>query len=686
MKIKKISLNNIRSYKNEEIIFPEGSVLLSGDIGSGKTTLLLAIEYALFGLQPGQKGSSLLRNKAPSGSVSLELEIEGKEILIERKLRRNNKSVTNEYSAITIDGKKNESSLTEIKIQILRELGYPNELIRKNNLLYRYTVYTPQEQMKQIVLEDPETRMNTLRYILGIDKYKRIKENLTILLTRIKEDSKVLQGEIKNLDEEKEKIKLKKELVEKLKEKIEEKKQDLEKEIKEKLRIEAESLNLEEKKKEKEYFQKDIDKTRIILETKHENLLAKNKEILELNNTILESGEVFSEKEYNDTLICISQNVKLLEILNLNHSNLTAQINSLERNTSENIKKKERIFRIDICPTCLQDVSESHKHNILNETENKLAELKNAKASLNERASQILISLKKEKFENLNLEKRKTNLEILRTRLEYLEKTKLTLKNTKKIKEDLEKDIHVLNKHLEILKSQVLGFSKFEDQYNLKQIELKEILKLERNQEIAIAELKKESDLTLIEINNLKNTINLKEISKNKLSSFSELSSWLSSDFMDLIDCIERNILLKLRQDFSNIFSKLFHILVPEEQLNVRLDESFSPIMVHNETEMEYSFLSGGERTAVALAYRLALNQTVNSVLGKIKTKEIIMLDEPTDGFSEIQLDRLRTVLDELNVSQLIIVSHEQKIESLVNNLIKIKKNGNISYLERPTT
>ena len=55
MKLKKIKLSNIRSYKNEELELPSGSILLSGDVGSGKTTLLLAIEYALFGLQPGQR-------------------------------------------------------------------------------------------------------------------------------------------------------------------------------------------------------------------------------------------------------------------------------------------------------------------------------------------------------------------------------------------------------------------------------------------------------------------------------------------------------------------------------------------------------------------------------------------------------------------------------------------------------
>ena len=39
MKLKKITLNNIRSYKHQEVEFPEGSILLSGDIGTGKTSI-----------------------------------------------------------------------------------------------------------------------------------------------------------------------------------------------------------------------------------------------------------------------------------------------------------------------------------------------------------------------------------------------------------------------------------------------------------------------------------------------------------------------------------------------------------------------------------------------------------------------------------------------------------------------
>ena len=148
------------------------------------------------------------------------------------------------------------------------------------------------------------------------------------------------------------------------------------------------------------------------------------------------------------------------------------------------------------------------------------------------------------------------------------------------------------------------------------------------------------------------------------------------------IEFTEQNILMSLRMRFSKLFSIWFNMLVETDSLEVKLDETFSPIVIQKEIEMEYSFLSGGERTAIALAYRLALNQTINSLFSKIQTKDLIILDEPTDGFSETQIDKIRDILEELNVAQLIVVSHEQKIEGFVDNVIKINKFEDVSSIE----
>ncbi len=198
MKIKKIILENIRSYESQEFNFPEGSVLLAGDIGSGKTSILLGIEFALFGLQPGQRGNALLRNGADSGKVVIEFEVDGDAITVERTLKRG-KSISQDYCAISInDGDKKEISVTELKSKILDLLNYPKEFSKKQNLLYKFTVYTPQEEMKEIILEDPELRVNTLRHIFGIDKYKRILENTSLLLSKIREEKRTKRGSYGN--------------------------------------------------------------------------------------------------------------------------------------------------------------------------------------------------------------------------------------------------------------------------------------------------------------------------------------------------------------------------------------------------------------------------------------------------------------------------------------------------------
>ena len=91
--------------------------------------------------------------------------------------------------------------------------------------------------------------------------------------------------------------------------------------------------------------------------------------------------------------------------------------------------------------------------------------------------------------------------------------------------------------------------------------------------------------------------------------------------------------------------------------------------------------LSGGEKTAVALAYRLALNQVINNISNSINTKDLIILDEPTDGFSSEQLDKMKYVIDELEAKQIILVSHDQKIESFVDNVIRINKAEHVSQV-----
>ena len=201
MIIKKIKVENIRSYLSQEINLPEGSVLLAGDIGSGKSSLLLAIEFALFGLQKGElSGASLLRNGKDEGSVELSLKINNKDYLIHRSLKRTKTGINQDECYLYTDGIKKQLTPIELRQLVLNLLNYPKENITKKPVIYRYTVYTPQEQMKQILFDDDETRINTIRKIFNLDKYGKIKSNSKIITEKLKENINKMSGIVLDLD------------------------------------------------------------------------------------------------------------------------------------------------------------------------------------------------------------------------------------------------------------------------------------------------------------------------------------------------------------------------------------------------------------------------------------------------------------------------------------------------------
>ncbi len=166
---------------------------------------------------------------------------------------------------------------------------------------------------------------------------------------------------------------------------------------------------------------------------------------------------------------------------------------------------------------------------------------------------------------------------------------------------------------------------------------------------------------------------------KELLTKIAQYQNWLEEYFTNLMNTIEKHVMLQVYREFNDLFQQWFNLLIEDETLNIRLDDEFTPVIEQNGYETDIENLSGGERTAVALAYRLALNKVINNIIGEIKTKDILMLDEPTDGFSSEQLDKIRAVLEQLNIKQVIIVSHESKIESFVDNVIRINKNEHVS-------
>ena len=682
MIIKKITLNNIRSYVNEEIEFPKGSILLSGDIGSGKTSVLLGIEFALFGLQPGQRGSSLLRNGSKEGSVILQFEADGQDIIIERTLKRG-KSVSQDYSSITINNEKREISVTELKNEVLDLLNYPKEFSKKQNLLYKFTVYTPQESMKEIILEDSETRIDTLRHVFGIDKYKRILENTSIVLSKVREEKRKREGVVDFIEQDKQNVILKENELSSKQNNLISLREELLLSTAKRKRIEKELEDIELKIEEKAKFESEIEKTKIMLANKIETVSTNSKMIKDIEAQIQQLKKFhFDESKISQLNDEIIAKKKEKEKMNDENLRITSQISSIKLKNEEINHLKGKISKIDICPTCLQDVDSVYKSNVINKADSDISEGNRKIQDLNSEKEKLLEKLKQINSEITLKENELNDLRFLKIKLQQSEEKEKRVEDLTKINFSLEKDIELLNSHAEILKQSVFDLSKFDNIYELKQKEFQAALKEERGADIKVAELKKEIDVFSKQIEEIKENIKRAEEIKSQLNYLTELEDWINKKFIPVISVVERNVMIKLKKEFSELFSSWFYMLV-SDSFNVRLGDDFTPIIEQSDYELDYAYLSGGERTAIALAYRLALNQVINSLLSKIKTKSLVILDEPTDGFSEQQLDKMRDVLQQLNMEQLILVSHEQKIEGFVENVLKFKKENGITRVEK---
>ncbi|MEM4336485.1 MAG: SMC family ATPase [Candidatus Woesearchaeota archaeon] len=806
MLIKSLKLNNIRSYINEEIIFPEGSILLSGDIGAGKSTILLAIEFALFGIMRSDlSGNSLLRNGKNFGSVELNFKVEDKDIIIKRTLKRTKEGVRQDTGVIFVNGSAIDLTAQDLKSRVLELLGYPSDMLSSaKSLIFRYTVYTPQEEMKKIIFEDEKERLNTLRRVFGIDKYKRIIENSDIIIKKIGEEVRILnekiidlpdkikhkeevESQLSNQKKEREKILnlyqlQKKELENKkneiaileketeryndlkkqilvLKTKIEEKEMqerrflsEIEK-IKKEIKEEEQNLNLY-----KELLTENIEKA---IEEEEKEYIKKNNQEVSLKSKIMEierrikeindeiksfEKKIYEIKERKEKISNLKKIIIIKDSLRLQIDNLKNSIESVKEkiSTLEALRKsateiKNNIHTMEKCPVCSHLLLAEDKLRIEKEYENKIKEFNNNLSELlktKEDISKEICSYEK-KIEDIfvtekeierlegalsdasNIEdgfrkKQETVAELKKQRLELQEEIKnlniedirASLSKKKEISNKL-KEMEFIRKNLSekkqkvqenerLIKELIEEKTKIINEKNKLSEEISKIENCEKEliksknefekirDELLSVEIQKstiEKDIQTYEktLKELSEEVNAKMLTKNKIEKLKEKQEWIKEKLIPLAKLIESHIMQTVYEEFESHFKKWASLLIEDESINIKLDENFSPVVEQNGYPIDISFLSGGEKTSCALAYRLALNKVINDIMSSIKTKDILILDEPTDGFSSEQLDKVRDVLEQINLKQMIIVSHEAKLESFVDNIIRISKTHHIS-------
>lgn len=176
-------------------------------------------------------------------------------------------------------------------------------------------------------------------------------------------------------------------------------------------------------------------------------------------------------------------------------------------------------------------------------------------------------------------------------------------------------------------------------------------------------------------IKSLKDSINKNKAYKEELESvnnFLILLNYLRELYSkDGIQKVLRDASAPIIQKFTKEFFEQFNF----NYSDLTLDENYEISLYGPEGKATLDMVSGGEKIAIALALRLGITQAMSN--GGIET---ILLDEPTIHLDTNRKNELTSLLRDMNViPQMIVVTHEDSLESAVENVIKIKKDDGIS-------
>ena len=673
MILNSLYLNNIRSYQELELDFKTGTLLFEGDIGSGKSTILMAIEFALFGLG-NIKGNSLLRTGEKEGFIRLNFSVDGQEYEVQRKLARDRTRVSQARDGcyITTTEGKLPLSPSELKTKILEILNFnepPNP--RAKSVIFTYAIFTPQEEMKTIITDKADQRLQTLRKAFRIEDYKIAADNASILYKEIDRKSVELKGASSGLeDDEKQKIALENEL-----KKEEKKVKPLEKKA-QKLSTERDTIQkeLEIKRQERLKLTEVAGQIPVI-----EARVIENKS----ETARLEKDVEKDEEETNKLKLEIERLKKIEKPTDKTSEAIESEIKEIQREErklgrhegalNSKIDEYRTVEEKGTCPTCDRPANpEEFKDKI------------KAKELEHKQLISKIQDLEKKKENTNNLLKNIQDYEQLREKLEqietqfnqYRETIRQTNERIMKLKNQIKKDLSFIKRaKKEHMKLQGLNdvIKKLVERDKKKESALYEIGK-------TISALKERLTNSAGFIKELSKIIEKKKKQKDQHNTLAEYVTWIRDYFLPTIETIETSVLANINEEFNKKFREWFGILVEDITKDARIDEDFTPIVEQDGYEQDIQYLSGGEKTSIALAYRLSLNYLVQKVSVGMKSN-LLILDEPTDGFSKEQLYKVRDILNELKCPQVILVSHEKELESFADHIYRVIKNNGVSEI-----
>ncbi len=198
--LKRLKIENIRSYKQLDLSFKGGVTVVSGVNGSGKSSLLEACFTGLFGSKTLNREfvlSDIITKGASKATILLEFEQNGHNYLVEQSFRNDPEKgrASNTRSVFKRDGEI-------IFDQATRTYEAVTSLLNMDEEAYRNCVYIRQGEIDVLINSRPKDRQKMIDDLLQLGKLEEYRERASSARVGVGRHQKDNDRRVRELEEE----------------------------------------------------------------------------------------------------------------------------------------------------------------------------------------------------------------------------------------------------------------------------------------------------------------------------------------------------------------------------------------------------------------------------------------------------------------------------------------------------
>ncbi|MGP3667374.1 MAG: AAA family ATPase [Candidatus Bathyarchaeota archaeon] len=688
MIIKRIEIQHIRSHLSSKVEFNEGFNCMVGGVGTGKTSILLSLHFALFGEPLYKDYGYLLREDKNNCKVSVEFEHLGKMYKIVRGLKREKGGrISQDSSTLTLS--ENGKLLAWGKIHAVQE--QLKNIIGIDKKMFEEFIWIQQERLKEILNMTPRERQNLLDELFGFTDFYEAWENLlqykkhydAVRLTLEKDPDVVGFIELKNQYDKLlvEYVNLQSE-IENLKGLIVEAEKGF-KDAEENLRsLETLEKKIEALKEEKLKILTLLGENVAYIENSKKQIEDKNFEIENYSNSL---EKIKDEKEKilgNFYVKSLSELKSLIERLDKESLKIKNELSSL-KGFVDNAKKSLTILENeDICPTCRRKIEPFERYKIVNQITTEYSDVQQKLLTVESRLNEVELKLK-------SASEAKNRVELLEFKIGEVEKL---LSDKKK---ELNKLKDVVNEKLRLqenLSSKLKNIENEISTFNVDEVENARKVREEKllRYKNLLNQLKHQEEMVKEKLNQLEiiekrfQTAREKIKQKNLADKVCKIIDLLRFSYKEIVPLLRQAYIDSLRETIQSVMDSL--TLGSERSFYVEIDEEYTPILIDESGfRRNVNQISGGERTWLALAYRIGLGRLIMEAKTG-QSFELLILDEPTEalGKEDGSIEALAKAMSNLKmVRQILAVTHSEELAKEASTKIFVSKRDNISFIEK---